>query len=172
MPIQIQIIAGKEYEGPHRFAKLGTDGKSEPKLTEITPKLAIETAILPPTLQGFLAPEKIILPGTDVIELSELARARAGFSAPFAIEAKLKVLDSGIAVMQPDQSSYRALELGDLGKLNKNLNWEFRAFVFDQERRHRCQVIISEDRNVSGFDAVKFVKDHYHPNPVPRPLKP
>lgn len=172
MSYKITLRVGKEYQGTRNFAVPPKDDKSEPRIESTTPKLAIPTGSLPPSLEGFQEPIRLLLPGTDLIVLRSLEYVKPGISTPWAMEVKLRVAESGFVITAPNGTVTRQLELGALGNRDQEGIWRLGGYVFDDGTRHRCEILMSNTNPEPEFDAVKFVRDHYQKNLTPRPLKP
>lgn len=118
MPIQI-YLSGGEYQGPRRFAVPTPDDKSEPKLTDVTPKLTIETSRFPSNFGlDVYHPERIPKPTFPIVDIADLRQPTGRRSSlPYGVDVRLKILASGFVLLKPDQTAPSLpLEMGSLGE--------------------------------------------------------
>ena len=171
MAYEILLLVGEQYKGERRFA--AKNAETDPNAVETTPKLLIATADLPPNFDaGLFSPDRIALPATATASVDKLRTSRDS-RAPYGIEVKLSVRSSYILVegATPSRPSQN-LEYGSLGRINPKLNYELPGFVFDEEFRHRCMVIMGEitGASIGPTPAVNFTNKHYAKQLGPRPL--
>lgn len=173
MSSQIVLRVGKEYDGPRHFALVPSTDKSEPPILTTTPKLAIPMGALEKSYEGFQDPKRLLMHTADTVAIKDLERAQPTTQTPWGIEVKLRTSGEGFIISSPNGTTTRGLELGALGyKHIEEATWIVDGYVFDEGRRHRCEILMSNPKVIVPFDAVGFVKKHYHKQLDPAPLKP
>lgn len=180
MQLKLTLLGpGKEYEGPREFITAPSGSLTQNRIDTI-PRVTLEVGLLPRTVptQEEYNPYQIPFPITASALLTELRTVRQGSVAPYGIDVSIHVTDSGIRIMRladPSPRPTHFIELGSIGRLNSDVgSWDFRAFVYDEERRYGCLIRMEEIKSLQlgPSTAVAFVNRHYIKHQQPRTLKP
>lgn len=172
MTLEIVLKVGTEYKGPRRFAI--PNKETDPDVKDTTPPLLLPIDKFAP---GFDLSRcnliRIPNPTATVARIDDLVASPTS-RASFGVKVNLSVRDNYFLMTElSPQRPATTMELASLGELNKELKWQVAGFVFDEDWRHRCEIImgeIAEKSQAGPSPAVTFVKKHYSLQLDPRPL--